>query len=236
MDIILNLCNDNNLKEIKNYLKNNKDFDLHMCDEEIFRYCCKKGFLEITKFLFKYSNKINSPIDIHIKNDNAFSWACCNGHLNIAKWLWRISKNNINFRANNDYAFLWSCRSNHIETAIWLAKKCSEYEIEIKNNEIKNYFIKNIFTEIKNSNNNFDTLKNLFKKTKNIKINNKSCVICMGNNNKMINTNCKINDKYYNHYYCAECFAEWYTKKDSKKCLYCNQEINQKKCIFVYEK
>jgi hypothetical protein len=64
--------------------------DIHAYDEFAFKYSCRRGHLDIAKWLISKGEEINNPINIHIDDEYAFRYSCRGGHLYIAKWL--ISK------------------------------------------------------------------------------------------------------------------------------------------------
>jgi hypothetical protein len=89
------------------------------------------------------------------KNEEAFRLCCENGEIEIAKWLIEFSKENgemINIHAENEYAFRESCESNDMEVAKWLCSLCDEYYIEIENNKIVKYGIKNMYDKFLDEN------------------------------------------------------------------------------------
>ena len=45
--ILVDLCIKNDLLKIKNFVKENPSVDVHNNNEEVFRYACQFGYLEI---------------------------------------------------------------------------------------------------------------------------------------------------------------------------------------------
>jgi len=121
--------------------------NIHEHDDEAFRWSCMHGYLEIAKWLIEIS-KENGKINIHADNENAFRLSCSNGKIEVAKWLIEISKENkemINIHINNEEAFKHSCINGKIEVVKWLCSLYDDYYIEIKNNKIVKYGVKNIY-------------------------------------------------------------------------------------------
>jgi hypothetical protein len=103
----------------------------------------------------KISKENREIINIHAENEYAFRMSCFKGKIEIAKWLMKISKENgevINIHAENKHAFILSCRYGYIEVAKWLCSLCDEYYIEIENNKIVKYGIKNMYDKFLDEN------------------------------------------------------------------------------------
>jgi len=87
-------------------------------------------------------------INIHAGNDEAFMSSCRNGCLEVIKWLIEILKENgemININKYYERVFRWSCYFGNKEVAKWLCSLFNNYYIEIKNNKIIKYGIKNMY-------------------------------------------------------------------------------------------
>jgi hypothetical protein len=199
-----------------------------------FEYCCIYGHVNFAKWLWQLSHEIGFPFDIHEWNEYIFRWCCYRNKFRIIEWLWQISleyNNPIDFRVEDDYAFKISCNNNNIEIAKWLCSLCCDYliEIEIKNSVISSWKIENIYMNILESINDDIKLHNIFK-IKSKKCNkdkeNAICLICKSTEEeqKMINLKCNKYNKIHDHYYCVDCFAEWY-KNHPKKCVMCTEKI-----------
>lgn len=168
----------------------------------------------------------NSPILIN--NNEIFLYSCSYGNIEIAKWLWKLHidlHSSIDIHANNDRVFNWSCHYERIEVAKWLCELCDDYHIIIENNQIKDYKIINIYDKILkySQNNDIEQLDKIFNNkiiSSEIK---KMCIICKQEEEKyIVNLKCNINpkNKKYDHYYCLDCFCNWY-RNNEKKCLCC---------------
>jgi len=128
--------------------ENGRIINIHAYDEDAFRSSCENGYIEVAKWLFEISKENGEIINIHANGEYAFIKSCDNGKIEVAKWLFEISKENgeiINIHADHEYAFKISCKWNKIEVAKWLCSLCDEYYIEIKNDKIVKYGIKNIY-------------------------------------------------------------------------------------------
>jgi len=157
---------------------------------------CRLGNLEGAKQLLKENPNIN----ISASNEYAFCDACQNDRLEVAKWLLEI-KPDINISVCNEYIFRWACENRHLEIAKWLQTLCPDkYYLEIINNKIINYKIKQI-------------IKNKIKIEKEQIVN---CFIC-NENISNVQTSC-------NHFYCESCITLWLEKSSS--CPYCREPIN----------
>ena len=177
---------------------------------------CGNGHIEAAKWLLQLSQEIKSPIDIRANNDYAFRWSCRNGKIEMAKWLWQLSqeiKSPINIRTYDDFAFKMSCNCGHVEVAKWLCTLCPQYSIIINDNkEIKYEILEN---------------NNIIQHKIEEKNLNLECIICCELNNIIINLKCQ---NKHNHYYCTNCFCQWYTNHP-KKCLICMTPFEKDKVI-----
>ncbi len=162
---------------------------------------------------------------IKISNNEIFLYSCSIGNIEIVKWLWNLHTSlniQIDIHSNKDEIFYMACFYNQIEIAKWLCELCDKYYFEIENNKITKYKVLNIYDKILQYSikDDFDKLK-LFFKCEESQIKNKMCTICKFENEKyIINLKCNINSKQYDHYYCINCFCNWYRNND-KKCLCC---------------
>jgi ankyrin repeat protein len=206
--------------EIAKWLINLDDKpDIHAVDDFAFIYACFNGHIEIAKWLMTLDDKPN----IHANNDCVFRFACCNGHIEIAKWLINLD-DKPNIHANNDEAFRYACFYGHIEMAKWLVTICDDYYIEIKNNKIKSYKIKNRLQDLFD-NKEYDKIIDKLKiQRKEIIIDKEDkCCICFTEEYNFLSS--------CNHCFCLECFLIWNIKHDKKECCYCKQNIIIEKCI-----
>jgi ankyrin repeat protein len=73
-------------------------------------YSCKKGYINVVKFLYNDTN-----ININIINNKAFMIACHNGHIDIVKYLIDIPNNNIDINTSNNFPIMSACKNGHIE-------------------------------------------------------------------------------------------------------------------------
>jgi hypothetical protein len=163
---------------------------------------------------------------ILISNNEIFLYSCSYGNIEIAKWLWQIHidlNSPIDIHANKDKIFYWTCHYEQVEVAKWLCELCDEYHVVIEDNKIIDYKIINIYDKILKyaQNDDLEQLNKIFKNKiiqPDIK---KMCVICKQEEEKyIVNLKCNINSKEYDHYYCLNCFCNWY-RNNEKKCLCC---------------
>jgi len=147
IDLFMVLCRYGYIETLKWFLTKEK-INIHGNNEEAFMYSCIDNHLEVAKWLIEISKENNKIINIHFLHDLVFRFSCWNGYIEIAKWLIEISKESgeiINIHANNDDEFKKSCKWNNLEIAKWLCSLCDEYYIEIENNRIVKYGIKNMY-------------------------------------------------------------------------------------------
>ncbi len=95
-----------------------------------FLIACKKGNLELAKWLIEQDNVIlgNDPDDPKsitktctlLSNDETiiFDYACRNGQLDICKWLLTLNSDFINGINSNN--FLWSCSCGNLDLLKWM--------------------------------------------------------------------------------------------------------------------
>jgi len=190
--------------------------NIHANNDKAFRLACSNGHIEIAKWLMTLEDKPN----IHANNDKAFSNTCKYGYLEFAQWLYNLEDKS-DIHANNDEAFRNACYNRRINIVEWLSTICDDYYIEIENNIIKNWKIKNNLQDLYD-NKEYDKIIDKLKIEKNSDILVDICSICYEENSNFI-TSCK-------HYFCIECFMMWYIVHNKKQCSYCIQNIEIKKC------
>jgi len=118
-----------NVEAVK-YIIKYSNINIHENYEYCFRHACKKGTLEIVKYLIEYCEILNSKIDIHAYEEEGFLNACATGKLDIVKYLIEYGEKNntkINIHICNDIVF----RNLHFHTDVmtFLIRYC------ITNNE-----------------------------------------------------------------------------------------------------
>jgi len=190
--------------------------NIHALDDFAFRYACYYGHINIAQWLFGLDDKPN----IHAEDDYAFRFACFYGHINIAQWLFGLD-DKPNIHAEDDFAFKFVCYNGHINIASWLLSICNNYHIEIKDNRIKSWKIKNSLKDLY-ENKEYDKIIDKLKIQKNDDIILETCSICYEENSNFL-TSCK-------HTFCIDCFMMWYIGHNKKQCCYCKQNIIIEKC------
>ena len=211
----INACRDGNLEEAI-YIYNKYKPNIHAEDDEVFRFACKNGHINIAQWLYGLEDKPN----IHIEDEYAFRLACKYGHINIAQWLYGL-EDKPNIHAVDDEAFRFACKNGHINIAQWLTIICNDYYIEIIDNKIKSWKIKNSLEDFY-ENKDYDKIIDILKIQKNNNIILETCSICYEENSNFL-TSCK-------HTFCIECFMMWYIEHNKKVCSYCMQNIEIEKC------
>ena len=155
--------------------------------------------------------------------------ACKIGNLNRAIEL----KDDVNIHANNDEAFRLSCEDGHIEVAKWLYTLDSIiYELEIENNRIIKWNIKDKWHDINEAlkMNDTDTILEKLNIVNTINLNKvDDCLICHESDYKQIQLSCK-------HNYCVKCIISWAITSKQKnycKCPYCMKRIEWHNNLFI---
>jgi hypothetical protein len=137
-------CRNNNLRyKFENIFPCESLLKSNWNNNNLFIVLCYHGYIETMKWLWT-----KGEINIHANNEEVFRCSCGCGCIELAKWLIEISKENgkiINISAINDFAFRYSCKRNDMKIAKWLCSLYDEYYIEIENNKIVKYGIKNMY-------------------------------------------------------------------------------------------
>jgi len=121
---------------VAKYIYSKHNINLHTGDEWAFRWACKKGHIEVAKWLFEQDPKI----DIHACSEWAFQGACENGHMEVAKWLFELDhKHRVDIHKYNELAFRLTCRNGHLEVAKWLIELDHKIDIHVNDNEVFKY-------------------------------------------------------------------------------------------------
>ena len=103
---------------------------------------CYNGHLEVAKWLINLENKPDINYNCDNDSDTIFIQACENNRFEIVKWLYSL-EDKPNIRKNNDQVFKFVCVYKNIEIAKWSCTLCDDYYIEIKDEKIVNWEIKN---------------------------------------------------------------------------------------------
>jgi hypothetical protein len=156
-DIAFKLCCEYNHKDVAELIysfmiKKGKPENFYSSIVNIFFNSCLNGCKDIVEFTYDVSIKEGKPFNIK-KNEHLFIGCCQKGFLDIAVWLYNLSieQNDIvDIHSNYDGAFILSCSGNHKNVAEWLCSLCDDYYIVIKDNEIFNFGIKNVYDKIIN--------------------------------------------------------------------------------------
>jgi hypothetical protein len=256
-EVFRNACSNGNIDLAKWLISlddktNFKIYYNRVCDDQYMYFCgnnimiidylfinaCKIDHLEMAKWLMSFDDKPN----IHINNEEPFRVACNNSNLELAKWLYSLD-NTINIHNNHDIILMRAWNNYKLDLVKWFISLCTD-DYEFTYNEFnlmtfggsfeerRDKFFKDILIfrhyDLYNMLNNKD-YNNV---AKILKINieefalniEDKCAICFEHNYNFI-TSCK-------HYFCFECFLMWYINHGKKKCSYCNQNIDIKKCIY----
>lgn len=227
-DLFAASCQSGNIELVKWLLglakEINSPIDIHRHSEEAFRNCRN---IDMAKLLWDHSVSIQSPINIHAENDNfwvnTFVWR----DLEMSKWIWNLSceiKSSINIEAN---VFQISCQNNRFD----MAKFALEAAKKLDSTLYKKYKYIQTISDMKE--NDAKKLKPHFEHAKNTKDN--ECLICRSVDGNILNLQCEVNAKKYDHTYCTKCFYEWYKDKPSPKCCVCSKEIDFDKILFFYD-
>ena len=208
---------DNNLKGLKNIISYTNT-ELRLLNKG-FKNACYYGHIEIAKWLYSLDDKLN----IHANYEEAFINACYNKHIEVAKWLMTLD-DKPNVHAFNDYAFKFACYNRHIEVAKWLVTICDSYYIEIEDEKIKSWEIKNVLEDLYDKKEYNKIIDKLKIQRKEIIINKEDkCCICFIEDYNFLSS--------CNHCFCLDCFLMWKIKHNKKECCYCKQDIVVEKCI-----
>ncbi len=110
--MIYNLCKKGKLNELLKHIKNDNIND-------VFKYSCEFGHLNIVKYLL--TNVLQYKINIHYDNDYAYMHADKNGHLDIVEYLLSLEK--IKKYINYNKEFENACQKNDIDMVNYLLTK-----------------------------------------------------------------------------------------------------------------
>lgn len=101
------------------YFMSKYDMYIYHNNNEVFRWCCNNGNLEMASDLYLKSVKNGKPFDIHLDNEGAFRYASFHGHINVVKYLLALD-DKTNIFASDDYALVKSCVNGHLEMTKYL--------------------------------------------------------------------------------------------------------------------
>ena len=140
-DIFMDICKQNPTKNNRTYdilsylfsLYSFKELDVHVNNEEAFRWACANNHDTLVQFLLELTE--DQKIDIKIENEYAFRISCNNGFVKIVKLLLKVKDdrkiiNNHNFQ----YSLELACQNGHYEVVKLLLELDDERKIstEIK--------------------------------------------------------------------------------------------------------
>lgn len=105
------------------WLINNRKINIHVNNEQLFRFGCKNGYLAITKWLIYLGEADGEKINIHCNHEEAFIESCKNGHFELAKWLIYLGENGygrLNISRYIDQIYKYFVLNNQHEMARWM--------------------------------------------------------------------------------------------------------------------
>jgi len=139
------VCGSGNLK-IAQWLHSLSD-KINIDYKEAFENASKSGNIEILKWVYSLNNNYN----IHDISYTIFHDALLYGNLDIAKWIYSLD-DKLDIRKGDDFIFkkfiesdygiLSNFGCNQTETLEYLISLCNDYEIDIKDYEVKSWNIK----------------------------------------------------------------------------------------------
>lgn len=134
----LKACQSGNLKCIKKLCKS--EFrgiaDIHSGEESGFKWACKKGHLDVVKFLTTAPELIKAGhtfVNIHASNEWGFLWACANGDLEVVKFLTTSKElleaghTLVDIDVNDEELFRSACQNKH-----WNVVEYLIFDLKIK--------------------------------------------------------------------------------------------------------
>lgn len=107
------LAKDGDLDKLQRSLKLFPKYDVHSCDEFLFREVCKKKQLHVAKWLVA-----TYPIDIHKRNNEAVLLTAINGDLAMLQWF--LSLPTMDVHLQEEEIFRTVCCYGHLDVAKWL--------------------------------------------------------------------------------------------------------------------
>jgi ankyrin repeat protein len=174
----------------------NNNINLNILNNNSFYLACIHNNLEVIKFLL---NIPNNNININETEESILTDVCHIGNVDIIDFLLTRQNNNIDINKNNSMLFRKACFSNNVNVAKTLCKYDENYVVEITNNVIIHWHVKETF-EMKKINKDIE-----------------ECPICMDTNSEII-TEC-------NHQLCSHCYYKM--KTTTNICHICRHNITK---------
>ena len=110
---------------------NNLEIDIHAKQDYAFRAACKRGHLDVVKFLLSFStNSFPNDASFEVEeNDSSFR----NSLVEENDESFKVEKNNrkININAREDYAFRYACGNGHFPVVKFLLEYAEKNNLEI---------------------------------------------------------------------------------------------------------
>jgi len=162
-NIIIEYVRRGNIQKIKNFILENREFNMSFDEDFVFLTACELGYLNIAKFLIKTI----STIDINASNNYSFYSSCGNGHIEVGKWLLTIDPNilnnnlelktmkkavqnghlnvlkwlyslnpNVNLSDDNEDLFRKACTRGYLNISKWLLTEKPDINISIDEDDI----------------------------------------------------------------------------------------------------
>ena len=207
-----------------------RQINLHQNEDEIFWSSCKNKLSDVAKMIYDLCFTLGDPINLDPVIHDVFRHCCINDDIVCVKWLYDKASERgieIDIRYNNDTIFKFCCCHEYVEVASFLAELCGDYSVTIDDDyAIVNWFIREswyccaprILPHKMATILGFKIEKNDIAQT---------CTICKDDLIEICKLPC-------NHFYCSNCFVEWYLKRNMKlKCTYCQKIFEHTQCTII---
>ena len=188
----------------------------HKCSERIIflTLVASKGKIDLFKIYFE---KWKTLININYENEYLFNMIVNTGAYTLVKLVYEYASEigkPISLNANNNEAVYCAYKKNYINTIKYLCEINSNYEVEICEDRIVKFSIKNIFDRYIDSGDKMFFIKEISGSSEPDK-DTTNCIIC-----KYTVAEVKLQ---CNHEYCNTCLSIWL--KEKNECTYCNKSI-----------
>lgn len=101
--------------EIVKYCIEEKGVNIHMCNDQLFRWACRRGNLELAKYL------VEKGAYVHTESEYALVYSIINNHMNVVKYL--VEEKNADITVHGNETLREAVKYNRLDIVKYLVER-----------------------------------------------------------------------------------------------------------------